>query len=304
MNDPHIVLATDFSREAEIALEQALQLARRSGGRVTLVHAAPLDRATMLTSLHSIGLEDTSARLSDAVASARAKLDDLHKRYADEGVDLSRELVSAPAYHGVSAFVEESRADLVVVGTHGRTGIKRLLLGSQAERLVRLSKAPVLVAREPVPTDGFRRILVGTDFSNFSERALVTALALAGKGAEIDLLHCVRVPSEISAYFAEGLEAVINLEDRLVESAGRKGQELVERFGGPRVHLRFNVVRAGAAHGIEDALAAKPYELAAVGSHGQTGVLGFVIGSVAAAVVRRAPCSVLVYRNADSEHEG
>jgi nucleotide-binding universal stress UspA family protein len=138
-----ILIATDGSPTATKALVTALQLARESGGQVRLVHA--LDELPYLSAYEFTGnvlgqmREEGGKLLDNAVAMAQAA-----------GIPAEHQLLENPGVRLGEVVASEARqwkADLIVVGTHGRRGIGRVLLGSGAEQVVRSAPVPVLVIR-------------------------------------------------------------------------------------------------------------------------------------------------------------
>jgi nucleotide-binding universal stress UspA family protein len=141
-----IIVPTDFSSCAEEAWRIAQRLAGMSGAALVLTHVlteAPLFREgpfimpkvrEVFEAARSFG----ETALEEWVAKARA-----------EGLSARAALRTGVAYEEIVALAVDERADLVVIGTHGRGGIDRALLGSVADRVVRLARCPVLTVREP-----------------------------------------------------------------------------------------------------------------------------------------------------------
>jgi nucleotide-binding universal stress UspA family protein len=191
----------------------------------------------------------------------------------------------------------ELNADLIVVGSHGRTGVARVLLGSVGEKTVRFASASVLVARGDggVAEGGFRRIVVGTDFSALADGAIARALEVATTGADVHLVHAWHVPPAIGP---ETVVAMAELRDALAEDAERRAGELRRAWKGRGREVRFHVetVEAPAQQALVERAEALGADLIVVGSHGRRGVRRLVLGSVAETTARHAPCSVLVAR--------
>jgi nucleotide-binding universal stress UspA family protein len=146
-----ILVPVDGSATANHALTTALQLARDSGGRVRLLHA--LDELAYLA-----GYEYSPDVFKIARENANKVLDDAAAIAQSAGIPCERVLIDAPGVRlGESAAAEARQwdADLIVVGTHGRRGLGRVLLGSGAEQVIRLAPVPVLVIRgsEAAPAD-------------------------------------------------------------------------------------------------------------------------------------------------------
>jgi nucleotide-binding universal stress UspA family protein len=148
MTTSRIVVATDFSEIADHALDYALTFAAMTGASVTIVHAYDVP---------VYGRPDGALLPSPEVAAeisrtAQEALDFTVKRARNRCPTADGELREGEACDQVTKVAENLGADLVVVGTHGRRGMKRMLLGSVAERLVRTSSIPVLtVPQAPSP---------------------------------------------------------------------------------------------------------------------------------------------------------
>ncbi len=135
----HIVVPTDFGDCADHALDVAIALARRLDAKLTLLHVCelPVSAYAMYAQGLYFPMDSLEAAASKALAAATVRL---KARYA--GADSV--LKSGTATDQLLVTCEEIGADLVVMGTHGRRGVSRMLLGSVAEKTVRLSKVPVL----------------------------------------------------------------------------------------------------------------------------------------------------------------
>ncbi len=138
----HILLTTDFSDASEEAVTKAGEMARATGAKLTVLnvhHQAPAAPEAVIP-------PDKQVTPAELDAEARQKLDDLRSTLLQgvESVSLvSLENVSAPL--AICEYAAQHGVDLIVIGTHGRTGMSRLLLGSVAEKVVRHARCPVLV---------------------------------------------------------------------------------------------------------------------------------------------------------------
>jgi nucleotide-binding universal stress UspA family protein len=139
-----ILCPVDFSEPSETALDYAIDLAKKFGADVQLVHVYQLPVYALPDGAMMAGPEFTT-KVTTELSRALAEL-----AKGKTGVTLETHLVEGIPYKEVVRLSEELKADLVVMGTHGRTGLKHLLLGSVAERVVRSSKVPVIT----VPTSG------------------------------------------------------------------------------------------------------------------------------------------------------
>jgi nucleotide-binding universal stress UspA family protein len=299
MNIEHIVVGTDFSPEAEVATKHALHVARLTGADITLVHACAIVEPPS-SSVSGPWTELMQRQLAEN----RDRLEAM--RVAMSGPDrvVSHLLVDDVPDTAIIDVATRLGADLVVVGTHGFTGIKHLLLGSIAEKVLRHSRTSVMIARgseagRGAPGLGYGHILVPTDFSESSEQALDMAISLAAEGASIEVWHWWNSPYGGPLPDPEALRREIESEVRAA------GEELLRRHRDPgersRYRLSFHVAEAPAKYGIQDQLAGGDYDLVVMGSHGRRGLARWLLGSVAEATARHAPCPVLLARRPASD---
>ena len=292
MTDRPIVVGVDFSPESEIALRLAIASARRLGADIELVHATYMEPSVATGDAETWGNPLWADLVRDHIRSIRQQLADLRERYSNQGVLLSQTLIDRHPAVALATLSEEREARMVVVGTHGRTGFRRLFLGSVAERVARTASTDVLVARPGRASGRLERILVPTDFSAAADSALARAVELAADGAEIDLVHCWKIPAlQISYSTGPSLDQYARL---IEETAEEQAAPLLARYAGAPVDITFSARCAATVPGI---LGNAPgYDLIAMGSHGRRGFRRFLLGSVAEATVRHAPCSVLIAR--------
>ncbi len=194
----NVLFATDFSSSSEAALPYALSVARAYDAQVYIAHVIRPDLFQMVPPEEAIPLHESTKRHAEeqmAQLLVSGKFRDVPHRV------LIREGALWPV---TQSFIEEHAVDLVVVGTHGRTGARKLLLGSAAEEIFRLSPCPVLtvgphVSGAPPERAHIRRLLLATDFSIQAERATNYALSLAQEHeAHITLLHVVKDARDLS----------------------------------------------------------------------------------------------------------
>ena len=293
-----IVVGTDFSEYAEVAIRQALDIARHHDAELVLAHASfilPHGSASVVATPNSVSERIESARKAQ-LAIARDKLGEIRERLDGQGATISHMVVDMYPDVGIPQIANELSADLTVIGTHGRTGFRRFLMGSIAERVVRLSTGRVLVARPNVQSaGGYKRILIPTDFSRYAQPCLHTAISLAAKEASIHLLHLWNLPSVAWAEDAWDTHGALPSRHELIENAVREGEALIagsDKHSG--VSLTFYHREARPAVGIHQQLEEGDYDLVVMGSHGHRGVKRWLLGSVAESTVRHAPCSVVV----------
>ena len=143
----HILLGTDGSAASEHAAAIAVGLARTHGARLTALYVVDPYPYLGIGETNPMGFQAYMAAAQQHAAQAHAKVEALCKR-AEPAVHLEVRLVEdVTAMRGIVDMAQETHADLVVVGSHGRTGISRLMLGSVAAQVVAHSPVPVLVVR-------------------------------------------------------------------------------------------------------------------------------------------------------------
>jgi len=189
----NIVVATDFSQVSSRAVEYAANIASDNDSRLYVLHASPPEVRL------PIPLDPLPASLDPEIIHARESLYKLSKSKAVKTLQCEEILERGPVWDVVKEVAENKRADLVVVGTHGRTGLKKLVLGSVAEEIFRCAACPVLtVGPAAIPTQQIRKVLYATDFGAASVHALPYAIDFANRdGGELLMLHLTRpIPIE------------------------------------------------------------------------------------------------------------
>ena len=149
MNDismKRILCPVDFSQSSDYALQYALDLARSFGAQLTLLHVVEVP---FLPSYAMAGVPDLSLPLEQIEEGARKGLDRMAEQCRQKYGKVDTELRTGTAFMEIITFAREINADLLVVGTHGRTGLSHLIIGSVAERVVRKAPCPVLSIRHP-----------------------------------------------------------------------------------------------------------------------------------------------------------
>lgn len=295
MSIQRIVVGTDFSEQAGVAVKQSMNIARHLGAEVVLVHSLPITQTQLNAAERSFGRPELFRELYRlGMQKVHDDLGEQHERLDGQGVEVSQLLTDAPEPEGICDAATELEADLVVVGSHGRGGIERLVLGSVSERVVRSYPGNVLVSRNVDGAGGFERIIIPADFSERTTRALETAKQLIMSGGTIDVVHTTALPPGLVQYYDEGGAGVVSVMQSMTEDAWKASERLLaehrsndyelvhhELSGPPKVVLPSYIEDSGAS-------------LAIIGSHGRRGVKRWLLGSVAEAIVRRSPSSVLV----------
>jgi nucleotide-binding universal stress UspA family protein len=300
LNIQNIIVPIDFSKMSVQAIQIAKQLARRFGASIHLAHVRHLNYAAdFVAPAPPVVPFSFMTYEQDAEQIA---LKELKKAASECGVSSATcdVLSGAPPFDEICRLAQTVPADLVVMPTHGRTGLKHVFLGSTAERIVQHSSCPVLVTRGSAlqSNNGSRfrikTILVPVDFSNCSREGLEYALGFASEfGAKIILVHATYLGY---VYSSEGtaIYDIPGLQKAARKTAERKMRELVRsvNFGAVKYQTAFT----DGSPVIDICAFAKDHDvdLIITSTHGFTGFTHVLIGSIAEQVVRHAPCSVLV----------
>ena len=216
----------------------------------------------------------------------------------DQVIVISAEKTGQAAYEEIITYSKEHDIDLIVMGTHGRRGPKRLFIGSTAERVVRLSDCPVLTLRSDADKANavhMKNILVPVDFSDFSLDAIKYAAELAHSwNAEITLLNVIEEAVLPTVYGVEPV-SVFHVDHLLEESASMM-QNLKDTYLASYPNTNTKVIVGHAAFSITEFAKENDIDLIVIPTHGLTGLKRFLIGSVAEHVVRNAQCAVLTVK--------
>ncbi len=209
----HILCPVDFSELSAFALRYALMIARCApGARLTAAYANSFSPPPYFTASR---LEELNTQFRDSFREARSALQDFVEKEVGEeaAASVACRVVEALPVDGIRMLASELNANLVVMGTHGRSGVNRLMLGSVAERTLRESEVPVLTVRGDVRAAVERpeNVLCPVNDSPAAREALSAAAQLARCfGASLTALHiketdtargigdlCTWVPDEI-----------------------------------------------------------------------------------------------------------
>lgn len=296
---------TDFSPESQNAFQYAYELAERRDAELHLLHVATFLGDDPLRTAFDVSLDE----------------DEFYKQVHDEADEKMKKLIqtveassvpvrrvhsrgTAPA-PVITEYAKKQDIDAIVMGTEGRRGVSRLVLGSVAAEVVRNAPCAVFTVRDGATEmpSGVERVLTPVDLSEFSRPLLRAARDLAASfNASLDLLHVVEpLP------FPVPLVGAVTIHDLIpdpVDQAKLQLDRLVETSGGLPVSTSTHVAEGHAATMIVEEADKNDVDLIVMSSHGRTGLERVMLGSVTARVVRRASCPVCVMRvNPESADE-
>lgn len=204
---------------------------------------------------------------------------------------IERGINAAPT---ILEYADEHDVDLIVMGSHGRRGFRRLLLGSVTAEVVRLAPMPVLVVRHAPDRDApedVDRVVVPVDFSTGTEAALRIAAELAATfDVPIELVHAV----EPIPYVQMAYPIAVDNEEFKTHAQGRM-ESLAADLDVP-VEVRTSTVIGMAEDVVIEVAGQSSSPLVVMSSHGHTGLARVLLGSTTERLLRKAPCPVLVVR--------
>lgn len=297
LNIRKVVYATDFSPCSENAFPIAVRMASDHGAELHMLHAVVLHEDDPHDPAHHFPEPD------ELYERLRSQAEERMTSRAEVGGLPEIDVVKAQV-RGMSPapvildYAREQDADLIVLGTHGRRGLRHLLLGSVTEEVVRMADRPVLTVREDRAAAGpFERILVPLDYSRSSDAALAYAKEVgASDGAELRLLHVLEVGAYPDFYFpvqASQMFDMPELKSRAVDNLN----ERLRSVEGPEVQAEVHVELGHPAQVILDQAESLRTDLIVISSHGRTGLERVLLGSVAESVVRGSKVPVMIVKS-------
>jgi nucleotide-binding universal stress UspA family protein len=301
-----ILVPLDGSAFGDYAIPFAVEIARRTNAVLELVQVhverAPADDLYALTPYRYQGVSQYYDSCTDETLQREEF--QLQEKARLLGVATGLQVVGRLAHGLIDSAVEHEaetfHADLIVMATHGRTGLARATFGSIADRVVRHSKVPVLLVRphtNGVPADAplFRRILVALDGSDFSAEILPPVADLARVyDANVTMLHAVQTPA-IEMLVGVGQAALpVPSIDPATAYLGKLADS-VNLPHEPSLDVRQTL---HAANAIVDSARQHGADMIAMATHGRGGLSRFLVGSTASEVLARTSLPVLLYRPA------
>jgi nucleotide-binding universal stress UspA family protein len=292
-----ILVGYDFSKGADRALLEAARVARKTGAEIHVVSVEVMHRDLQ-------SMEANAATRSDKLRS------ELEKRWLALNGDAAglfekltvhyevlRDVAAAPA---ILEYADEKAVDLIVVGTHGRRGLRRMLMGSVAEEIVRKAPCTVLTARqgELKAGDDFHRTIVApVDFSSHSLRALRHAREIADLfDHDITVVHVLEERLH-PAFYNTGMFSQYDFDPDIEARTSEELTRFVNAAGGPIVRTKFEVRRGHAVREIVQVAKEAEPSMIVMATHGLTGFDHFLMGSVAEKVVRHSESPVITVKS-------
>lgn len=289
-----ILYPTDFSQASRAAFPHALELARRTGGELHMLHVRVVYTDDPNNPEYHFPDPDGYRRYAD---------DHWRSHQKEAGTDLvvkTSMVRNTSAAGGILEYIQDQQIDLTVMGTHGRSALKQFFLGSVAERVVRHAPGLVLtVADHPRPYRSrprYQKILVPFDFSDCSQSAFRTALEFSQLyQAHLELLYVIDQPVHPAFLYAwkrsmarELPEIEQKARGALQEFLGQEQTEGVDVHVIPGEEKTYREITRYAEE--------RKFDLIVMGTHGLSSWERVLVGSTTEGVVRTASCPVLTVK--------
>jgi len=290
-----ILCPIDFSNCSISALKIALSIVNNSNIEIHLFHAILMHEEDSFLNDEDIpNLEQKYDILSER---AREKLSVLLK---DEQNNPAIKYVSRRGFSAseeILRYIDDESFDLIVMGTHSRSLMREILLGSVAEKIIRLSPIPVMTVREnsKIP-EKKQSILVPIDFSDHSRHALEYALKWADMNSgRIIMLHVVKEDIHPEFYNKFG-GSLFETDVKFKEHAIAEMKNLRDQFKFEHIETQFAVTIDEPARGIVDFVKQNDIHLIVIATHGLSGFEHFILGSTTERVLHMSPIPTLVIK--------
>ncbi len=288
-----VLIPTDFSAAARPAMARGADLALQFKAEVHFLHVVMMVEPALYPSF-ALPPDTTEAR-EELSRAAKRQLEELAEALEVPAerrvIEVRHSTAIAPA---ILDYAEEAKVDLIAMGTHGRRGVRRFLMGSVTEEVVRKATCPVVTLR---PDSGEqvrpKRIVAALDLSTHSMTVIEHARELAELyHAGVDFVHVLPLPRYPASYQL-GESADLYLEGPEAERRVRGAMVEMVHQSGPDGQFEYHVVRGDPSEEILRLVERVDGDLVVVASHGMTGLTHVLMGSVADKVVRQAECPVL-----------
>lgn len=285
-----IAVAVDFGAPSASAFDWAVALAARAGAQVVAIHAIEPTPLGVGREIRAMLVRAGEGRLEAFVA-----------RAASRGIDVACVCRAGRAAQVVCEEAARRGVDLLVTGDRGLSTIRRAMIGSVADRVLRLAPMPVLVARAGRgPSDALVAV-AAVDFTTASREAIGAVRRLAsaaGLPIRIHLVHAVMAPPVVSE---PDVPAVIRPHWLAVETeAARRLEELRAELASAGLRATAAIERGDASVAVADAARSLHADLVVAGRNDATGFGRFLLGSTAERILHGVPCAVLAVRRPPS----
>lgn len=299
MKFDNILVPVDFSEFSDKAVAYALYLAETHGSNLTLLHAVVLHQEDVEEEAHLLDYEELVKKKE---AQIQRKMAGHNEQAGRRGVKINAVTVRGIfAADTILDYIDDHDFDLVVIGTHGRTGLNKWLHGSVAEKVVRVSPVPVLSIHQNVTEYRIGKILVPVDFSDYARQAVEAALGISRQfDARLEFLFVLEQDLH-PAFYAGGVGSLFTIDAELKQRTTDRLREFVGYTG---ENAAYRVLEGRAFNEIVETASSEDCDLIVMATRGLTGLEHLLIGSTTERVVRFSTVPVLtVGRNKSFEDQ-
>ncbi len=281
----NIMLAIDIASETDRAFDRAVKLALSQTTTLHILHVCPPSSLSSEANKENSSSQSVKDRLNSYLASNKELTSVEHTITVKESREPFAEIIK---------LADEVKAELIVMGMHGKSKFRDKFIGTTIEKVIRNGKTPVLMVKDK-PIGEYKNLLVGTDFSAGSRQALFFALNLAPK-AILNLAHLFFIPDtyigdKIAQYAGDVIET--NEKAKLEKFVNDCSADLKKNANGePDVHYRF--IQGEAYPGLLREALEVDAELIAIGAHSKPSKMPYKLGGTAHDILTKPPCDVLV----------
>lgn len=282
-----LVVGFDDSLSSKAALVEASNRIRKHGGKLIMVHAVYFD-----TEEYGFAPDQLEKRMK---VGEKACIQSKEMISSEFGIDVQSLLCEGDPPDVILDVAQGKKADLIVLGTYGRRGLNRLLMGSVTSRIIVDAPTDVLVVKKPCTecTGEYANILVPYDGSDFSKRALTRASQIARvDSSTVTVLYVIPRYEEMLDFFKS---------DSIRKSLMQEAEKITEGAKEFAAQLLGTVVRTRIEEGhssdrIVEIAKEQNHDLIVMGSHGYRGVNKAIMGSTTERVILDASCPILIVR--------
>jgi len=276
-----ILVPTDFSKPAMIAAEVAADIAKKANAELTLLHVV---EEAVGNSINVEGQVTDDSRWDEKlftmklIEKAKKQLTKLVEDQKFEGIRVKQELRIGSPYHGMNTIISERKVDLVVMGTAGHSELEHMIIGSNTEKIVRMSHCPVLTMHEKPASKDFKNIVYATSMDKDEE--VFSRIVRATQKLYDATIHLVRIntPGNFQRDF---------VVKKYMQDFAKKLQ--LKNF---TLNVFNDVSEEEGIIYFADSINA---DLVAMATHGRTGFAHVLAGSIAEDVVRHSKRPVLTF---------
>lgn len=271
-----ILVPTDFSEHAEFALKVAAQIAKKNNGEIILLHM--LELPTQVVD-QVAGTSGDIPEIMFFIQKTREKFESIKNSSFLEGIPVTEAVQFEKAFEGIIKASKGHNVDLVVMGSHGTSGVQGFFVGSNTEKVVRTSDIPVLVVKKELDIRDINKFVFASDFTEEIKKPFEKAIAFAKAfGARMDLL-------------------MINTPGRFMstEESEKRISSFLKNFDltdySMHVYNDYSVEK-----GVLNFANRINADLIGVGTHGRTGISHYLNGSIGEDIVNNAVRPVITFK--------